>query len=332
MSDYRQLKAEVRAAGLLDPQHGYYTRKILLTGAAAAAIVAFALMAGPGWPIIVAGIALGLVSTQLGLIGHDLGHLQITRRKRVIRFGGLLVSGAIAISDTWWTAKHNRHHATPNHVDQDPDLDIFILALLPGQIRQRGAFLRKIIRFQAVYLLVLLPFQSVGVRWASVAHLLTERPRWAVAQGAALLLHLLFYVVLLMNAPSVGWAIVLVLTHQATFGVYNALIFAPNHKGMLEITDDTRLDFLHEQVLTARNLPPHPLTDLIYGGLNYQIEHHLFPTMPRNRLRDARHIIRPFCERHGISYEETGFLRSWREILGHFARVGKAATQPLPPG
>ena len=160
----------------------------------------------------------------------------------------------------------------------------------------------------------------------------TVPSRWALAQGAALLLHLLFYAVLLLNAPSVGWAIVLVLTHQATFGVYNALIFAPNHKGMLEISNDTRLDFLHEQVLTARNLPPHPLTDLIYGGLNYQIEHHLFPTMPRNRLREARQIIRPFCERNGIGYEETGFLRSWREILGHLARVGKAATQPLPPG
>ena len=77
----------MRAAGLLEPQRGYYARKILATGAAAVVIVAFATIAAPGWQIIVAGIALGLVSTQLGLIGHDLGHRQVTRSKRSIYLG-----------------------------------------------------------------------------------------------------------------------------------------------------------------------------------------------------------------------------------------------------
>jgi fatty acid desaturase len=115
------------------------------------------------------------------------------------------------------------------------------------------------------------------------------------------------------------------LVHQATFGVYNVLIFAPNHKGMPNVTEDRRLDFLREQVLTARNVRGHPLVDFWYGGLNYQIEHHLFPTMPRNRLAEAQPIVRAFCEERGIDYYETGLLRSYREVIGHLNEVATSA-------
>ncbi|MCH7800907.1 MAG: fatty acid desaturase, partial [Chloroflexi bacterium] len=75
------------------------------------------------------------------------------------------------------------------------------------------------------------------------------------------------------------------------------------------------MDFLRRQVLTARNVKGHPITDLWYGGLNYQIEHHLFPNMPRNNLKEAQKIIRVFCEEHSISYHETGVVQSVKEIL-----------------
>ncbi len=85
---------------------------------------------------------------------------------------------------------------------------------------------------------------------------------------------------------------------------------------------DSPLDFLRQQVLTARNVRAAPLTDFWYGGLNYQIEHHLFPTIPRNKLRKAQQIVRAFCKEHNIAYHETGMLQSYREILGHLHQVG----------
>jgi fatty acid desaturase len=65
----------------------------------------------------------------------------------------------------------------------------------------------------------------------------------------------------------------------------------------------------------------HPLTDFWYGALNYQIEHHLFPTMPRNKLREAQQIVRAYCEQHSIPYHETGMLQSYQEILGYLHAV-----------
>jgi hypothetical protein len=101
-----------------------------------------------------------------------------------------------------------------------------------------------------------------------------------------------------------------------------ALVFAPNHKGMPQVDDSGDLDFLRKQVLTSRNVRSHPLTDMWYGALNYQIEHHLFPTMPRNRVREAHLIVREFCAEQSIPYHEVSMLQSYRELLGFLHEVG----------
>jgi fatty acid desaturase len=99
-------------------------------------------------------------------------------------------------------------------------------------------------------------------------------------------------------------------------------IFAPNHKAMPLLERDSKVDFLRRQVLTSRNVIAHPITDFWYGGLNYQIEHHLFPRLPRNKLREAQPIIRGFCRDHSIAYHETSVLQSYKEILQHLHEVG----------
>ena len=85
---------------------------------------------------------------------------------------------------------------------------------------------------------------------------------------------------------------------------------------------ESRLDFVRTQVLTARNVRGHPVTDLWYGSLNYQIEHHLFPGMPRLNMRRAQPIIRQFCQERGIEYYETSFFMSYRELLGFLNEIG----------
>jgi fatty acid desaturase len=83
------------------------------------------------------------------------------------------------------------------------------------------------------------------------------------------------------------------------------------------------LDFLRSQVLTARNVRSGRATDLWYGSLNYQIEHHLFPAMPRNRVRAAHQIVRSFCGDVGVPYYETSMLQSYRELLSFLHEVGR---------
>ena len=87
-----------------------------------------------------------------------------------------------------------------------------------------------------------------------------------------------------------------------------------------------KLDYLRRQVLTSRNVRGGWFTDLLLGGLNYQIEHHLFPHMPRASLRHAQHLIRSHCDNLGITYTESSLIGSYVAALRHLNRLGKSAT------
>jgi fatty acid desaturase len=117
-------------------------------------------------------------------------------------------------------------------------------------------------------------------------------------------------------------AVAFVLVQQGLFGVYLGCSFAPNHKGMPVLGAEEKLDFLRRQVITSRNIRGGWLTDFTLGGLNYQIEHHLFPSMPRPSLRHAQEPVRAFCAQHGIAYHETGFFASYAQVLQHLHTVG----------
>ena len=113
--------------------------------------------------------------------------------------------------------------------------------------------------------------------------------------------------------------------HQAVFGFYMGCSFAPNHKGMPTLTPAEEQDYLRRQVLTSRNVRGGPFVDLLLGGLNYQIEHHLFPSMPRPNLRVAQPVVRRFCEANGVTYTETSAFASYRLAIQHLDTVGDAA-------
>ena len=142
-------------------------------------------------------------------------------------------------------------------------------------------------------------------------------------QVCLLTLHFVAYGALLV---ALGWPVASSSpsSHHAVFGVYNSSVFASNHKGMPLTQDGARLDFFREQVLTSRNVRGRRLTDFWYGGLNYQIEHHLFPTMPRNNLEKAQPIVRDYCAEVGIAYHSTGLLEAYREVFRELRDVGAA--------
>ena len=109
---------------------------------------------------------------------------------------------------------------------------------------------------------------------------------------------------------------------QAVFGLYMGSAFAPNHKGMPVVPRDVTLDFLRRQVLTSRNVRGGWFTDQLLGGLNYQVEHHLFPNMPRGNLRRAQAIVRQYCAERAIQYTETSLFGSYAMALRHLHALG----------
>jgi fatty acid desaturase len=113
-------------------------------------------------------------------------------------------------------------------------------------------------------------------------------------------------------------------------GFYLGCSFAPNHKGMPILAASGKTDFLRRQVLTARNVRGGRLTDFALGGLNYQIEHHLFPSMPRPNLRRAQAMVAAFCADRGVAYTQTSLLASYARALAHLAAIGSDLARPAP--
>ena len=320
-TEYGELKRIVKEAGLLEAQPAYYTLKTATALGMLALGVAIAIFVHQPFVIIADAIFMGFVSTQIGLLAHDVAHWQAFRGRRLNHAANLLFGNLLlGVSHSWWTQKHNQHHATPNHLDEDPDVQFPMLVFAAEQIATKARWLRPVIAIQAWLFVFLLPFQSINVRYHSIKHLWSPKAVSPVLQGIGIGLHLVLYSLLLWQL-GLGLGIAFFCVHQAVFGLYNSSVFASNHKGMEMITAGSRLGFLREQIVTSRNVRSHPVTDFWAGGLNYQIEHHLFPNMPRNRLKDAQVVVRQFCTDHGISYYETGLFRSYREILSHLNRA-----------
>jgi fatty acid desaturase len=118
-----------------------------------------------------------------------------------------------------------------------------------------------------------------------------------------------------------GRGMLVVLINQMLLGVYLGGAFLPNHTGMTMLQPDEQMDFLRRQVLTARNIRASRVADYLLGALSCQIEHHLFPAMPRCRLREAAPVVREFCRERGVGYRETGVFEAYVETYRHLDAV-----------
>lgn len=333
-SEYAELSRAVKRAGLLQRRPAYYCVKISLNMLLlAAGWTAFAMLGRSWWQMLVAAF-LAVMFTQTAFIGHDAGHRQISGSRRtddlIGRVHGNLLIG---LSYGWWIAKHNRHHAHPNQVGRDPDIEGRAIAFTADQARSRPRIGTWVARRQAWLFFPMLMLEGLNLHVAGFRALRERRStRAKLAEAGLLAAHIGGYLAALFLVLSPLQAVAFVAVHQGLFGIYMGSSFAPNHKGMPVSGEDDKIDYLHSQVLTSRNIRGGWLTDFALGGLNYQIEHHLFPSMPRPSLRHAQATVRTFCAHHGVSYCETGFLASYAQVLRHLRSAGRPGTStPAKP-
>ena len=325
-SDYSTLKFQVKQAGLLEKQPRYYMSILGLLVALLALSVVMLLFVKPFWFQLLNAVFLATLTTQFGLLGHAAGHRQIFRSPRKNDIVGLIAGNlCVGLSMEWWMERHNQHHSHPNQHGVDPDVFIPIIAFAPEDLQGKGKLLLRLMKYQAYFFFPMLSLALIDMQIHSIEHLLQTKIKYPLAERLLIFLHVVLYVGILFARFPIWQAIVFMLAHQILSGVYMGSIFAPNHKGMPVLEKESQLDFLHRQVITARNVYAHPLTDFWYGGLNYQIEHHLFPGMAQNKLKEAQGIVRAFCYAQAICYYETNVWQSYRETVSALHEV----TAPL---
>jgi fatty acid desaturase len=332
-SDFAALSARITAAGLMKRRHGYYAVKIAGTLAMFAAGWAAFVVVGASWWTLAIAAFLGFATTQVAFLGHDFAHRQVFRKRGPSELAGLFVGNfCISMSLGWWTSKHTRHHANPNHEDHDPDVATGALVWTKGQAEARTGFMAWLGRNQAYIFFPILFLEGLNLKVASVKEILTTPMRHRRTEGVLITLSLAIYLTAIFMVLPIGMAFAFIAIHQALFGFYMGVSFAPNHKGMKMLTAEDDLDFLRKQVLTSRNVNGSRHVDFLLGGLNYQIEHHLFPSMARCNLRKAQPIVEEFCRENDVSYLSTGVIDSYRQGLGFLDDIGNSANvvEPVP--
>ncbi|WP_235854607.1 fatty acid desaturase family protein [Nonomuraea aridisoli] len=327
-SDYAGLSRRIAQAGLLERRPGYYAVRIGLVAALFAGTWAvFAAIGDSWWQLPVAAL-LAVAFGQVTLLAHDLAHGQISRSRRTSRIAGLVAGNlTVGLSYGWWMDKHTRHHANPNHEDHDPDVSPDVLLWSQKQAEASRGVARVIGPWQAWLFFPLLTLEGLNLKVASFRALRRPSLKGRTTEGLLLSAHVLAYLGAVFAVLPPTKALLFLAVHQACYGVYLGCTFAPNHKGMPVLTAEDELDFLRRQVLTSRNVRGGRLMDIALGGLNYQIEHHLFPSMPSANLRRARPIVRSYCASLGVAYAECGLLESWGQALRHLHEVGRPLRQ-----
>jgi fatty acid desaturase len=311
----------VRATGLLDRRPGYYRVKITLTIFAFFAGWALFVLVGNSLTALAVAPLVGIMFTQLGFIGHDAGHNQVFSTRRRNRMLGLTVGNAlIGLSFGWWVPKHNAHHAHPNEMGRDPDIGAEAALTSSGAPGDgRGPLASWLARWQAPLFFPLMLLRSSGMHVLGTKRLLRRRDHAAAVEASLLMLHAALYLTVVLWVLSPLKALAFIAIQQAVFSLYLGISFAPNHKAMPLIESAAAAGFARRQVVTARNVRGGQFTTFMLGGLNYQIEHHLFPSMPRPNLRRVQGLVRDFCAATDLGYSEESFVESFRQIVHHLS-------------
>ncbi len=326
---FRALALQVRSMGLLDRRPGYYRLKIALTIFAFFAGWALFVIVGNSWAALAVAPLVGVMFTHLGFIAHDAGHNQVFGTRRRNRMLGLIVGNAlIGLSVGWWVPKHNAHHAHPNEMGRDPDIgegSALPLSDAPGN--GRGPVASWLARWQAPLFFPLMVLRSGGMHVLGIKRLARRRDHAAAVEASLIVLHAAAYLTVVLWALSPLRALAFIAVQQAVFSLYLGISFAPNHKGMPIIETATAAGFARRQVVTARNIRGGRFTTFMLGGLNYQIEHHLFPSMPRPNLRRVQGLVRDFCAATDLGYCEESFVESFRQVVHHLSDAEAAASR-----
>ncbi|WDZ85787.1 fatty acid desaturase family protein [Micromonospora cathayae] len=333
-SEFTPLLHDVRERGLLGRRTGWYARTIVTNALGLAAVVTAMAVTGDSWWVLGLAPVLAVLCARTAFIGHDAGHAQISGDRATNRRIGLIHGNLLlGMSYGWWNDKHNRHHANPNHVDKDPDVAADVLVFTGWQAAGRTGFRAWLTRHQAWLFFPLTLLEGVALKVNGIRYLRRRTGRERLVESALIVAHLVGYLTLLLTTMPLAHALVFAAIHQALFGLHLGMAFAPNHKGMeMPDPDGEKWGHLRRQVLTSRNVRGGVLTDWFLGGLNYQIEHHLFPNMPRPNLRLAQPLVQAHCRDLGIPYTETGLVDSYRQALRHMHEVGEPLRVPPTVG
>lgn len=275
-------------------------------------------------------VVLGLALCQLGGYMHDTAHMMVLKTKTMNDLVGTVCASALCMNYNAWRLKHAAHHAHPNQEGYDPDIDIPLFSFTRSRYESKTGLARLFRRHQAYLYFPLTLLLCYSFQFKNNVRYFARRLKSGI--HAAIIGEIALYIggfavwyVVPFILFDVRRALSTVIVLPLTAGFYIASVFAPNHKGMPIIAGNVRISFLEQQIITSRNIASNWFTDFLYLGLNYQIEHHLFPDCPRDKLKRLTPQIRELCRAYGLPFTVIPLRNSFGAIFEGLKEVVREA-------
>mmetsp|Transcript_50538 Transcript_50538/g.159105 ORF Transcript_50538/g.159105 Transcript_50538/m.159105 type:complete len:556 (+) Transcript_50538:122-1789(+) len=342
VADFRAVRQELLRRGLFKTGMRFYAKM----GTFLLALLSCALWLSVGCSSLAAHMCgaavLGVFWQQLAGIGHDLGHSGVTHVFWLDHMIGSSLAALMGISTCWWKRNHNTHHVVCNSVEHDPDIQHMpLLAVTPWIFEKpfwstyyakrvaMDAAARFLVGHQPILfypVMMVARFNLYAQSWIQL--LSKERVHYRYLEMCALVFYKVWVLGVALSMPSwsqtVGWLLV----SHAVAGILHVQIVI-SHWAMEtyhgHAYNDDKDEWYITQMKTTMNVATPPLLDWVHIGLQFQIEHHLFPRLPRHNLRKARDLVKAVCQKHGIHYHEPGFFQANLETMQVLLSTARSA-------
>jgi len=283
-----------------------------------------------------ASLSLGVFYQQAGWLGHDFCHHQVFKNRELNNFFAYMTGNfGSGYSVNWWKDRHNTHHAITNVIDSDPDIDN--LPLFSWTVKELDRVVEfpmvgYFIPYQHYYFPIFTPFLKLIWCLQSVFWLndkTTQNKSYEKSgnyERITLVLHWAVVLIFLYYVPY-SYKLLAFFISEGIGGAGIALVVFMNHYACEKLHDEEfkkEHSFVSLQLFTTKNMNPGVIIDWICGGLNYQIEHHLYPTMPRHNLSKIRPRVMEFCKKQNLPYQTDDFLTCFLAVESQLKEVAEA--------
>eukprot|EP00003_Mantamonas_plastica_P022791 TRINITY_DN3948_c1_g1_i9.p1 TRINITY_DN3948_c1_g1~~TRINITY_DN3948_c1_g1_i9.p1 ORF type:complete len:484 (+),score=166.40 TRINITY_DN3948_c1_g1_i9:771-2222(+) len=360
----RKMRDDIWMLGYHETNYWYYVGKTFWSGSLLASAIYLITQFGemPAMQML-GGLLLGLYWQQTAFVGHDSGHNAITHNKFKDTMLGFVVGNlTTGISIAWWKRSHNVHHCLTNSVEYDPDiqhLPVFavtkklfnsLYSTYHERIMHFDAPSRFLVQYQHILfypIMMLARFNLYAQSWILLLDY-RKRVEWRHAEMMCSVIYLFWmkYVMSFCQTWGTWWAVLLI-SHAFTALLHVQITLShfcmETYHGVKYIEKSE--DFIRVQLETSLDVDCYEIFDWFHGGLQFQVEHHLFPKVSRHNLRKVRTMLKEFCDKYGLTHHEDTFvggnlrtlaaLKQASEDAKHFKDPKKtddgAKTDAIPP-
>jgi fatty acid desaturase len=323
---YKNLREKVTARGILERSYGYYFALISLVLGGYALSIYMLIVQNSALALIFWSVLFSMLAVQIAGLVHDSGHRAIFKSVWANDLFGKFASSFIAMRYESWRTKHNEHHAHPNQEDEDPDFALPFLAFTEDEFKRKKGIGKLLRKYQVYMYFPIGLFVIFTTRFRSIREFITDfkvKELWELAIFTAVFVT--WFILPFVFFP-LGKALIIFAVVNGVTGFYLFNIFAPNHKGMPKLAKNVKISFLEQQIMTSRDIESNWFTDFIYLGLNNQIEHHLFPNCPRNKLHLLIPHVRKAASEAGVGYTSVGIIHTNKLILHELKEVASVSS------